>query len=437
MASLVTRGKGLREIQFTDSDGSRKAVRLGKMSLKDAQPILTQVELMLQAKGLGSALKPQTVEWLKTITDEKLYDRMAKAGLVEVRKSAEEIKGEQTAAKLSEFLQRYINSRTDAKIRTIRKWNTTKRLLSEFLGDDCDLATVTAGDASRFKLHLMKMAKKDGTKFYSPSTLGKHIEGAKLFFTAAMDDGIRSDNPFAKVKGSKAVNEDRVRFISQTDIRKCIDATPDRQWKLIIALSRFGGLRTPSEHVRLRWDDILWDQNKIVVHSPKTEHHEGRAYRHVPLFPELLPFLLDAAERRDSEFVVTKIRDSESNLRTTFLKIVKRAGLKPWPKLFQNLRASRQTELQETYPTHVVCAWMGNSPKVAAKHYLQVTEEHFEKAQQKAQQQPAANPEKAQQSAVTRNEETPENAGNQHFPGFKDSGGGIRTPDPRIMIPLL
>jgi integrase len=253
-----------------------------------------------------------------------------------------------------------------------------------------------------------------------------------------VDDGIRPDNPFAKVKGSKAVNENRVRFISQDEIRKCIEATADPQWRLILALSRFGGLRTPSEHVRLRWDDILWDQNKIVVHSPKTEHHEGRAYRHVPLFPELLPFLLDAAERRDdSGFVVTKIRDSESNLRTTFLKIIKRAGLKPWPKLFQNLRASRQTELQEEYPTHVVCAWMGNSPKVAQKHYLQVTDEHFEKAQQKAQQQPAASLGNASQSCTASNEETPENAGNQHSTGFRDSGGGIRTPDTRIMIPLL
>ena len=103
--------------------------------------------------------------------------------------------------------------------------------------------------------------------------------------------------------------------------------------------------------------------------------------------------MLDAAERADdSGFVVTKIRDSESNLRTNFLKIIKLAGQKPWPKLFQNLRASRQTELQETYPTHVVCSWMGNSPQVAQKHYLQVTDEHFEKAQQNAQEQPTVNP---------------------------------------------
>ncbi len=29
---------------------------------------------------------------------------------------------------------------------------------------------------------------------------------------------------------------------------------------------------------------------------------------------------------------------------------------------------------------HVVCAWIGNTRKVAAEHYLQVTQEHFEQA---------------------------------------------------------
>ena len=45
---------------------------------------------------------------------------------------------------------------------------------------------------------------------------------------------------------------------------------------------------------------------------------------------------------------------------------------------------------------HVVCAWIGNSAAVAAKHYLQVTDEHFEQgamvpksaAQNPAQQKP-------------------------------------------------
>ena len=71
-----------------------------------------------------------------------------------------------------------------------------------------------------------------------------------------------------------------------------------------------------------------------------------------------------------------------ANLRTTFQKIVRRAGLKPWPRLFHNLRASRETELAEIYPLQVVTGWLGNTPAVAMRHYLMTTDEHFEAAVQ-------------------------------------------------------
>jgi len=48
--------------------------------------------------------------------------------------------------------------------------------------------------------------------------------------------------------------------------------------------------------------------------------------------------------------------------------------------MFQNLRSTRETELAETFPIHVVTAWLGNSPEIARKHYLQVTNEHFVRA---------------------------------------------------------
>src|SRR5262249_57784702 len=73
---------------------------------------------------------------------------------------------------------------------------------------------------------------------------------------------------------------------------------------------------------------------------------------------------------------------SNANLRTTFTKIIRRAGEKPWPKLFHNLRASRETELAAEYPIHVVCEWIGNTAAIAAKHYLTVREEDYERAAQ-------------------------------------------------------
>jgi hypothetical protein len=62
------------------------------------------------------------------------------------------------------------------------------------------------------------------------------------------------------------------------------------------------------------------------------------------------------------------------------MRILKRAGLKPWPKLFHNLRASRETELAAIHPLHTVCEWIGNSARIASAHYLQVTEADFERA---------------------------------------------------------
>ena len=62
------------------------------------------------------------------------------------------------------------------------------------------------------------------------------------------------------------------------------------------------------------------------------------------------------------------------------LRFIRAAGLKPWAKLFQNMRSTRQTELSDHHPAKAVCQWMGNSLGVANKHYLQVTDEHFEKA---------------------------------------------------------
>ena len=73
-------------------------------------------------------------------------------------------------------------------------------------------------------------------------------------------------------------------------------------------------------------------------------------------------------------------RQGNANLRTQFNRIIRRAGYEPWPKLFQNLRSTRETELAEHFPLHVVTAWIGNSELVAAKHYLQLTDEHFIRA---------------------------------------------------------
>jgi integrase len=93
----------------------------------------------------------------------------------------------------------------------------------------------------------------------------------------------------------------------------------------------------------------------------------------------ILQTLFDQAPE-GSEAVVPRLTDPTTNLRTTFMKLIARAGYEPWPRLFHNMRASCATHWAEALPAHVVAKWLGHSPLVAAKHYLQTRDAHFEVA---------------------------------------------------------
>ena len=59
--------------------------------------------------------------------------------------------------------------------------------------------------------------------------------------------------------------------------------------------------------------------------------------------------------------------------------MIQHAGLKPRPNPFQNMRASRETELSEAHPIYVVCPWISNSVAIAAKYYPQVCDSDIER----------------------------------------------------------
>jgi integrase len=100
----------------------------------------------------------------------------------------------------------------------------------------------------------------------------------------AVKSRLLEQNPFSDLPAVMKSNPKRYRFISREDAAKVLDACPSAEWRPIFALARYGGLRVPSEVLRLRWGDIDWHNNKFTVTSPKTEHHEGGGSR-VSLIP--------------------------------------------------------------------------------------------------------------------------------------------------------
>ena len=135
----------------------------------------------------------------------------------------------------------------------------------------------------------------------------------------------------------------------------------------------------------LKWSDIDWDEQRTTVHSPKTKRHAGHEKRIIPLFPELVPLLIErrAAAGEGDEFVLPMlIGRSDASLRGTLIRAIEDAGLTVWPRLWHNLRSSRQTDLEDRFKPKVVCAWLGNSEMISRKHYVQVTEGDYAKAAQ-------------------------------------------------------
>ncbi len=74
---------------------------------------------------------------------------------------------------------------------------------------------------------------------------------------------------------------------------------------------------------------------------------------------------------------ISRYQIGTANLRTEFLRILKRAEVEPWPRLFHNLRGSLETDLFEEFAPHVVVAWLGNSEEIALKHYLNVKDSYL------------------------------------------------------------
>ena len=344
-------------------DQGRAKIRLGRVTKKQAGSAKTHIENLIASRKTGSVMPPATQQWLADLPG-MLRDRLEKLRIAAPRDAGKRYG-------VVEWVGRYISKRPDVKEATRRKWRDVERKLraffrNEYIGD----VTVQAG--KDFRVYLQSVAG------LSENSIRRQIGIARQFFNAAVDANLIRKNPFKGQPVSVRPNESRFFFITPEMARKVLEACPDAEWRLIFGLVRFGGLRCPSEVLRLKWEDVLWDRDRFVVHASKTEHHADGGIRTVPMFPELKPLFQDAFDnaRDGAIYCVEGYRDKSVNLRTQLTRIVKRAGIEPWPKLFQNLRSTRETELFKLTNGNVkaVCSWIGNSPVVAMQHYAQVTE---------------------------------------------------------------
>jgi len=377
MASVESRtNKGKKTYRIRLSEGEhpdRPRIGLGTVKLSDARTAAVNISNLVNACNSGGAIPTATQDWLTKIRP-FVRKRLESLGLIETIEDSTE------SHTVKSWCENYIKMREKdglTKADTVRKLENVARRLSLFF-KNTPLESVTKLEAKNFRAFLSGKVK------LSEATVRKHIAISRQFFNAAIEARIIEENPFRGQPVAVQANKARFYFVTPQQAQSVLEACPDAQWRLIFGLARFGGLRCPSEVLRLKWEDVDFEHSRFTVHASKTEHHADSGIRIVPMFPELKPLFQNVFDQatEGTVYCITRYRSKEVNLRTQLGKIIKRAGLEPWPKLFQNLRSTRETELFKITNGNIkaVCSWIGNSPAVAMAHYAQVTEADMEQA---------------------------------------------------------
>lgn len=109
MASICRDKNGRKRILFMAGNGSRKTIRLGKTSIKQAESFKIKLEALIAGRFSGS-IEAETARWVAGLPDD-IHGRLASADLVMARAAT-------MSLTLGQFLSEYTQSRSDVKPNT-------------------------------------------------------------------------------------------------------------------------------------------------------------------------------------------------------------------------------------------------------------------------------------------------------------------------------
>ena len=356
MASIGKHGKGKR-LWLCHKAPVRVQIYLGQITKRQEREILRIVEPLEDAVKLGIEATASELRSADDLND-KLREKLREHGL---------LKGLNARLTIGEFGRPWVESRKDISAKRQQDYLKTIGILEDYFGTDKGLNDITVGEAKSYRSALAQEV--------AEATVAFRIKMIKCLFSNAVDFGHITSNPFEKVKSGSQDN-DRFVYVSKGTIDTIIDDVTCPEWKAMITLWRYGGLRA-QEPLHLNWDDVDWANRRLTIHDVKRNRE-----RVIPLWPEIEAALAGLFETADEGQVriITKYKVGQK-LGTQFTKIIKQAGFEVWPKPMQNLRASCQNDLESAgHRMTAICSWIGNSKPVAAKHYLKVTDEDFTKA---------------------------------------------------------
>ena len=361
MATLQKRTNGGWELQFRDEHHRKQTITLSGRKYKEriALQLKDTVEVLVDKRVNNDPRQDPTVKtWVENAPPE-IQRKLTRLGLyhLPLKRTVKEL--------WNAFLQACPNMHEP----TLNTYIHAQARFFMFFKPDELIGELTQDRMREWKSFLQDCGK------YADATITGTITKAKTVFNWAKEHKWLINSPLDGVGRGSYRNEDRDRFITQAEYRKLLDACPSQEWRVIITLARIGGLH-PNEIKSLRWSDIGGAKNdRFRALNSKMRQNRKMYEREVPLFPEIVAELDKLRQgNEDKEFVVNR---SHKNLAACFNRIAKKAGIGTIPRPFDNMRASRATEVCNEYGAKKESVWLGHSTKTAMQYYLMVTDEDY------------------------------------------------------------
>ena len=369
MATLQERRNGTWEIQFWDEYRQRKTITLSgrKFDKSTAERLRDAVKTLVYERINDIAVPhKRTKDWIE-VAPLEIREKLAKFGFCLVS----------SKHTITELWDMFLDGHEFNTESTRRTYIDARKRFDLFFKKPNELiATLTRDRIEQWKVFLL------ATGRFGHPTIAGTIRKTKTVFNWAKKQKWLTESPLTGVAEGNFRNPAKDREVTMGEYQRLLDACSCQEWRVIVTLARIGGMRL-CEIMVLRWSDIGIGerQDRFRVFSPKLNPHEHLREREVPLFSEVateLDKLRSLPGNEDREYIINRYNNREkTNLVEPFTKIATRAGIGKIVRPFDNMRASRATEIERGYGAKAESVWLGHSQEVAKKSYLMVTEEAY------------------------------------------------------------
>jgi integrase len=202
------------------------------------------------------------------------------------------------------------------------------------------------------------------------STVNRELNTNLNMFNKAVQWDYLKESPGKGIKKLKESSSRAPEFLSEGEISSLLQSCPERIFPLVFT-AIYTGCRQ-SELFNLKWEDINFEKNQIVIQSKEDWHTKSYRYRVIPIDDDLKYMLAYLKENSNGrEYVFPALNGGKLNknqIRRSYMKAVKTAGI----------NSTDFKILRHTYASHLVMRGINirTVQKLLGHHSVKVTEKY-------------------------------------------------------------